>query len=114
MDPDPKIGVATREYGNWVEIRISDTGGGIPYEIRDKVFDLFFTSKEVGKGSGQGLSICYDVVVNKHNGQISFDSTLGVGTKFFIRLPLDDQTLKSEISMGRAGDMRLKKTRRGA
>ncbi|HXP95930.1 MAG TPA: ATP-binding protein, partial [Telmatospirillum sp.] len=71
------------------KIRISDNGTGIPEAIRDKIFDLFFTTKEVGKGTGQGLAICRDVVVAKHNGRIDVESEVGVGTTFTIRLPID-------------------------
>ena len=83
------ITVATRRNGDWAEIRIRDTGAGIPDEIRTKVFDPFFTTKEVGKGTGQGLSIAHAVVVQKHQGSIDFESRVGAGTTFLIRLPLD-------------------------
>ncbi len=90
------ITVRTRRDGDWVEIRISDTGTGIPEEIRPKVFDHFFTTKEVGKGTGQGLSIAYSVVVKKHGGTINFETEPGKGTTFIIRLPITDQSLKAE------------------
>jgi two-component system NtrC family sensor kinase len=64
-----------------------DTGRGIPVEIRNRVFDPFFTTKEVGKGTGLGLSISYDIV-EKHGGEIVFESELGVGTRFTVRLPI--------------------------
>jgi PAS domain S-box-containing protein len=83
------IAVGTRRNGDWAEIRIRDTGAGIPDEIRTKVFDPFFTTKEVGKGTGQGLSIAHAVVVQKHQGSIDFESRVGAGTTFLIRLPLD-------------------------
>ena len=83
-----KIRISTRHDGDWAEIRISDTGTGIPEEIRSRVFEPFFTTKEVGKGTGQGLSITHSVVVKKHNGQITFDTATGKGTTFIIRLPL--------------------------
>ncbi len=69
-------------------ISIKDTGGGIPKAIQDKVFNLFFTTKEVGKGSGQGLSIAYKIIVEKHHGEFYFDSIEGIGTTFHIELPL--------------------------
>ena len=64
-------------------------GRKFPENIRLKIFDPFFTTKEVGKGTGQGLAISHSVVVDKHGGTITFDSEVGKGTVFFIRLPLD-------------------------
>ena len=69
-------------------VAIGDTGGGIPEAIRDKVFEPFFTTKEVGRGTGQGLAIARSVVVDKHGGSLGFDSVVGQGTTFSIRLPL--------------------------
>jgi two-component system NtrC family sensor kinase len=83
------IHVATRVVGTQVEIRVGDTGTGIPDAIRNRVFEPFFTTKTVGKGTGQGLHIAYQVIVDKHRGSISFDSEPGVGTTFIVRLPLD-------------------------
>ena len=84
-----KIEISTRSHGDEVEIRISDTGCGIPEEIVDRIFDPFFTTKAVGKGTGQGLAIAYKTVVDQHKGQLSVDSTPGVGSTFSIRLPVD-------------------------
>lgn len=84
------IKVTTRRQGPSVEIRISDTGTGIPKEIRDKVFDPFFTTKEVGKGSGQGLAISHSVIVNKHGGSIEFETEINHGTTMIIRLPIGE------------------------
>ncbi|MEW6657097.1 MAG: PAS domain S-box protein [Thermodesulfobacteriota bacterium] len=81
------ITISTREDGDWVEVRVKDTGPGIPPEIRSKIFDPFFTTKEVGKGTGQGLAISHSVIVDKHGGTISFESEMGQGTTFIIRLP---------------------------
>jgi len=85
-----KLGVRTRVDGEQVEIAISDTGAGIPEALRDRVFDAFFTTKEVGRGTGQGLAIVRSVVVDKHGGSIRFDTEAGAGTTFFIRLPIGD------------------------
>ena len=85
-----RIAVSTRHDGESIEIRVSDTGGGIPKEIQQKIFDPFFTTKQVGKGTGQGLSICHDVIVNKHGGTIDFEVEPGTGTTFIIRLPIAD------------------------
>jgi len=84
-----QIAISTRQDGDWVEVRVSDTGTGIPEDIRERVFDLFFTTKEVGKGTGQGLSIAHSVVVDKHGGTIFFETETGVGTTFVVRLPTD-------------------------
>ncbi len=82
------ITVSTRHQGDWALISVRDTGCGIAEAIRERIFDPFFTTKEVGKGTGQGLSIAHSVVVQKHGGTIAFESQLGVGTTFTIRLPL--------------------------
>ena len=83
------ITIATRQDGDSVLISVQDTGGGIPESIQDSIFDPFFTTKEVGKGTGQGLALARSVIVDKHHGSLTFESTPGVGTTFLIRLPLD-------------------------
>ncbi len=83
-----KIEVSTLHDGDYAEIRISDTGTGIPDKIRTRIFDPFFTTKDVGKGTGQGLAIAHSVVVTKHKGEITFDTEVGRGTTFIIRLPI--------------------------
>jgi len=90
------ITARTRLDGNWAEIRIIDTGPGIPEEIRSNVFDHFFTTKEVGKGTGQGLCIARSIVVDKHGGTIAFETELGKGTAFIIRLPITDEFMAME------------------
>lgn len=82
-----QIRIATMLEKEWVRIEVEDTGGGIPDHIKNRVFDPFFTTKEVGEGTGQGLAIAYSVIVDKHQGQIYFDSIPGEGTTFKIRLP---------------------------
>jgi signal transduction histidine kinase len=82
------ITVSTRRDGDWVEIRIRDTGTGIPERHRRKVFEPFFTTKPVGKGTGQGLAVAYAVVVEQHGGTIDFETEMGRGTTFVIRVPL--------------------------
>ncbi|MEQ1504326.1 MAG: ATP-binding protein [Myxococcota bacterium] len=84
-----RITVRTRADGDSVVISIADTGGGIPDGIRDQVFDPFFTTKDVGRGTGQGLAIARSVVVDKHGGQLTFDSETGTGTTFHVRLPIE-------------------------
>ena len=83
------ISVRTRRCAEWAEIRIEDTGTGIPEKIRTRIFDPFFTTKEVGKGTGQGLAIARSVVVGKHGGSLDFETEEGKGTTFIIRLPYD-------------------------
>jgi signal transduction histidine kinase len=70
-------------------VEIADTGPGIPPEVRERMFEPFFTTKAVGKGSGQGLALVYAVVSEGHAGEIEVDSTVGVGTTFRLRLPVD-------------------------
>ena len=84
------IVVGLRRFGaNEVDIRITDNGAGIPASIHNKLFDPFFTTKGVGKGTGQGLAIAYSTVVDKHQGEIFFETELGVGTTFVVRLPIE-------------------------
>ena len=83
-----RITVSTSHEGDQVLLSVTDTGCGIPADIRDLIFDPFFTTKEVGKGTGLGLSISYDII-RKHGGDITFESEPGVGTTFMIRLPLN-------------------------
>lgn len=83
-----RVTVSTRQVGDWVEIGIADTGTGIPEAIRSKVFDPFFTTKAVGKGTGQGLALARAIVVEKHGGTLTFDTHMGKGTTFYVRLPL--------------------------
>jgi len=82
------IRIASRQDGEIAEIRVKDSGIGIPEAIRAKVFDPFFTTKEVGKGSGQGLALAYTTIVSRHAGSIEFESEVGVGTTFVVRLPI--------------------------
>ena len=82
------ITVSNRLKDNGVEIRIKDTGGGIPKDVQERIFEPFFTTKEVGKGTGQGLSITRSVVVQKHGGKLEFETEAGKGTTFIVWLPL--------------------------
>src|SRR5262249_38335491 len=81
------ITATTRQSEGWAEIRIRDTGTGIPENIRDKIFDPFFTTKPVGRGTGQGLAIAHALIVDQHGGTLTFETEMGVGTEFIIRLP---------------------------
>ncbi len=75
----------------WVTISIRDTGTGIPAEIQDKIFDPFFTTKPIGSGTGLGLSVCYQVIVQAHGGRINCVSNVGEGTELIVELPLKNQ-----------------------
>lgn len=84
------IRVTTRSLPEAVEIRIDDNGKGMTEEVLKRIYDPFFTTKGVGKGTGQGLTVCYQVVVNLHGGSIQCESTPEVGTSFVLHLPLDE------------------------
>ncbi|HEY6038571.1 MAG TPA: ATP-binding protein [Kofleriaceae bacterium] len=86
--------VATRQIGGEIEIAISDTGTGIPEVHRTRIFDPFFTTKDIGRGTGQGLAIARHVVVDKHHGKLTFETELGRGTTFFIRLPIGGDSVE--------------------
>lgn len=83
-----EITISTAQIDTSVQIRVRDTGTGIPKKIHDKIFDPFFTTKPVGKGTGQGLAIAHSVIVEKHKGTLSFESEEGKGTTFIIHIPL--------------------------
>lgn len=82
------ICITTKMAGDVVEVKISDSGAGMPESVRTRIFDPFFTTKEVGKGTGQGLAIARSVIVDKHAGTIQVESETGKGTTFTIQLPL--------------------------
>ena len=83
------ITLTTREWQpGWVEIAIADTGSGMTKDTQDKLFKAFFTTKPVGIGTGIGMSISHKIITEIHHGMIDCTSTLGVGTEFFIRIPV--------------------------
>jgi PAS domain S-box-containing protein len=84
-----KITISTGKRGSFAEITISDTGTGIPEAIQTRIYEPFFTTKEVGKGTGQGLALAHTVVVKRHHGKIWFETKMGSGTTFFIHLPIE-------------------------
>jgi two-component system, NtrC family, sensor kinase len=84
----PMIVVKTKKRQNDVLIEITDNGAGIPKDVQKKIFDPFFTTKAIGKGTGMGLPISYQVIVDRHQGKLSFTSTPNEGTTFKIQLPL--------------------------
>ena len=99
-DRPGKIKLRTRREGDRVIVDISDNGTGIPEAIRGRIFDPFFTTKGVGKGTGQGLAICYNVV-ESHRGKLTFDTIVGEGTTFHVELLLDPRptdTAMTEIN----------------
>jgi PAS domain S-box-containing protein len=83
-----KITIRTRREGDSVEVRVSDTGTGIPEAVRSRIFEPFFTTKEPGRGTGQGLALVYSSIVTKHGGSADFETETGKGTTFILRLPV--------------------------
>ncbi len=83
-----KILITTHAQNGWLEIRVEDNGTGILEEHRDRMFDLFFTTKPVGKGTGQGLAMARNSIVKKHGGSLAFETTPGQGTTFIVQLPI--------------------------
>lgn len=92
-----KISISTRCTDTHAEIRVRDTGTGIPEHARSRVFEPFFTTKEVGKGTGQGLALAYNSIVKRHRGTIDFETELGLGTTFVIRLPLTVESTRTGL-----------------
>lgn len=93
------IRITTRKKESHIEIAISDTGGGIPENIRPLIFNPFFTTKEIGRGTGQGLSIAKSIIADRHQGEIDLITAAEKGTTFFIRLPLgSDQAAPKNIN----------------
>jgi two-component system, NtrC family, sensor kinase len=84
---EPALAAATRDLGDRVEIRIHDNGSGIPPEVKDKMFNPFFTTKPPGEGTGLGLSLSYDIIVKQHAGSIEVDTRPGEFTEFRVILP---------------------------
>lgn len=87
-----RITVRTRLVDRMAEVRIEDTGTGIPEHVRARLFEPFFTTKGVGKGTGQGLALARSIIVDKHGGTLDYATEMGKGTAFIIRLPRDAET----------------------
>jgi two-component system NtrC family sensor kinase len=83
----PTVTVSTRKTGNKIEITVTDNGNGIPADIKDKIFQPFFTTKPAGQGTGLGLSLSYDIV-KAHGGELKVETKEGEGTEFIVRLPV--------------------------
>ncbi|MHC5741764.1 MAG: sensor histidine kinase [Nostoc sp.] len=75
----------------WVKIAIADNGSGIPESIQKQIFNPFFTTKPVGKGTGMGMAISYQIITEKHGGKLDFFSTPGKGTEFVIQIPIQQE-----------------------
>jgi signal transduction histidine kinase len=88
----PTVLATTRNLGSSVEIRIRDNGAGIPPEVREKMFNPFFTTKPTGEGTGLGLSMTHDIIVKQHGGRIDVETRLGEFTEFIITLPRNNRT----------------------
>jgi PAS domain S-box-containing protein len=98
-----EINIATRANDECVVITVADTGCGIPEAIRDKIYDPFFTTKAIGKGTGQGLAIAHRIIRERHGGTIECESTVGKGTQFVIRLPVTGPAETTAPAERRAG-----------
>ena len=93
---EPALSATTRSLGDRVEIRIRDNGTGIPPEVREKIFNPFFTTKPAGEGTGLGLSMSHDIIVKQHGGSINVETERGVFTEFIITLPRGDTASDSK------------------
>jgi signal transduction histidine kinase len=94
----PELGmikIETRSSDGFIILSVSDNGCGIPEADVKKIYDPFFTSKEVGKGTGQGLAITYNIVTNKLGGAITVESETGIGTKFEISIPCNPEEMET-------------------
>jgi signal transduction histidine kinase len=89
----PTLAAATRDLGDRVEIRIRDNGVGIPPDVRERIFNPFFTTKPPGEGTGLGLSLSHDIIVKQHAGAIEVETEPGRFTEFRIVLPRGAATL---------------------
>ena len=84
----PCIRMQTQIVANQLSIHIIDNGMGMTEEVRSRLFDSFFTTKPVGKGTGMGLSISYEIITEKHGGTLACNSSVGEGTEFIITIPM--------------------------
>ena len=95
---EPFVSASTRSLGRTIEIRIRDNGIGIAPEVREKMFNPFFTTKPTGEGTGLGLSMTHDIIVKQHGGRIDVETKLGEFTEFIITLPRDNRTADDKES----------------
>jgi signal transduction histidine kinase len=89
---EPMLSATTKNLGDKVEIRIRDNGTGIPEEIKEKIFNPFFTTKPSGEGTGLGLSMSHDIIVKQHGGSIDVETEPGLFTEFKVVLPRTSQS----------------------
>jgi signal transduction histidine kinase len=89
MPNSPTLSIHTAAVEGQVAIKIADNGSGMTEEVKRRLFDPFFTTKPVGSGTGLGMSISYQIVVERHGGQLHCTSTPGQGTEFSIYLPIE-------------------------
>jgi signal transduction histidine kinase len=94
---EPTLSASTKTLGNRVEIRIRDNGTGIPLEVKEKIFNPFFTTKPAGEGTGLGLSMSHDIVVKQHGGKIDVETEPNAFTEFIINLP---RTMAAQAQAG--------------
>ena len=97
IEGEGTVTVRTKHDGDWVDIWIIDTGSGIPAQVRPKIFSAGFSTKPIGEGTGLGLTITREIVEDTHRGQIDFETEMGVGTTFHVRIPVQ-QPRSQELS----------------
>ena len=90
---EPMLAATTQNLGDSVEIKIRDNGTGIPPEVKERMFNPFFTTKPAGEGTGLGLSLSYDIIVKQHAGSIEVDTQPGEFTEFRLVLPRGAATI---------------------
>ncbi len=95
---EPSLNATTRKLGKAIEIRIRDNGIGIAPDVREKMFNPFFTTKPTGEGTGLGLSMTHDIIVKQHGGRIDVETKLGEFTEFIVTLPSDTPTTEGKVS----------------
>ncbi|MEM6839508.1 MAG: ATP-binding protein [Cyanobacteria bacterium P01_C01_bin.120] len=105
MNAEPnRITIRTSQLPHeWIEVAIADNGGGIPEAVKQSIFDPFFTTKPLGKGTGMGMSISYQVIVDKHDGKLECYSTPDQGTEFVIQIPLHQRPPQEVADKGMEG-----------
>jgi signal transduction histidine kinase len=92
-----KITIRTTREAEWVVVSVRDTGCGIPEAIQPRIFEPFFTTKQVGKGTGQGLALAHAAIITRHGGSISYESEVGKGTTFFVRIPAEPRPSDEQL-----------------
>ena len=98
-----RIEIKSRREEDWAIISVADNGCGIPDDIGERIFDPFFTSKEVGRGTGQGLAIARAIIVEQHAGRLLFKSKVGEGSTFEVWLPVAGPPISVETSVSATG-----------